>query len=143
MEATCESPPLHSYASTFQLDGGRGTQHGEQHVRDSLRKHLEFTKPPKRRNRQRFCSAPSVRQSIGPRRPGDPPVLVANTAKAQEVLGWTAQRNLADIVSSAWAWMQHNGAAFLSPAGIAVRSSAIIKSPARALTCGSPLVLEV
>jgi UDP-glucose 4-epimerase len=45
---------------------------------------------------------------MGPRRPGDPPVLVADPAKAQAVLGWTAKRNLADIVSSAWAWMQKN-----------------------------------
>ena len=47
-----------------------------------------------------------VRRTIGPRRPGDPPVLVADPAKAQSVLGWTAKRNLADIVSSAWSWMQ-------------------------------------
>ena len=49
-----------------------------------------------------------VRRTIGPRRPGDPPVLVADPAKAQNVLGWTVKRNLADIVSSAWAWMQKN-----------------------------------
>ena len=47
-----------------------------------------------------------VRRKIGPRRPGDPPVLVADPAKAQTVLGWTAKRNLADIGSSAWTWMQ-------------------------------------
>src|ERR1022692_2967286 len=47
-----------------------------------------------------------VRRKIGPRRPGDPPVLVADPAKAQRVLGWTAKRNLGDIVSSAWTWMQ-------------------------------------
>ena len=47
-----------------------------------------------------------VRRKIGPRRPGDPPILVADPAKAQRVLGWTAQRNLAGIVSSAWIWMQ-------------------------------------
>jgi UDP-glucose 4-epimerase len=33
---------------------------------------------------------------------------VADPAKAQSVLGWTAKRNLADIVASAWAWMQKN-----------------------------------
>jgi UDP-glucose-4-epimerase GalE len=49
-----------------------------------------------------------VRRKIGPRRPGDPPILVADPAKAQRVLGWTAQRNLTDIVSSAWRWMQKN-----------------------------------
>jgi UDP-arabinose 4-epimerase len=47
-----------------------------------------------------------VRRKMGPRRPGDPPVLVADPSKAQSVLGWTAKRNLADIVSSAWTWMQ-------------------------------------
>ncbi len=47
-----------------------------------------------------------VRRTIGPRRPGDPPVLVADPAEAQRVLGWTAKRNLADIVRSAWAWME-------------------------------------
>jgi len=47
-----------------------------------------------------------VRRKIGSRRPGDPPVLVADPAKAQRMLGWTAKRNLADIVSSAWTWMQ-------------------------------------
>ena len=50
-----------------------------------------------------------VRRRIGPRRPGDPPVLVADPAKAQRVLGWTAKRNFADIVSSAWTWMQKTG----------------------------------
>ena len=49
-----------------------------------------------------------VRRTIGPRRPGDPPILVADPSKAQSVLGWTAKRNLAEIVSSAWAWMQKN-----------------------------------
>jgi UDP-glucose-4-epimerase GalE len=47
-----------------------------------------------------------VRRTIGPRRPGDPPLLVADPGKAQSMLGWTAQRNLAEIVSSAWTWMQ-------------------------------------
>jgi UDP-arabinose 4-epimerase len=49
-----------------------------------------------------------VRRKIVPRRPGDPPILVADPAKAHRVLGWTAQRNLADVVSRAWIWMQKN-----------------------------------
>ena len=52
------------------------------------------------------ASGRPVRRKIGPRRPGDPPVLVADPGKAQRVLGWTAQRNLADIVASAWSWRQ-------------------------------------
>jgi UDP-glucose-4-epimerase GalE len=49
-----------------------------------------------------------VRRKIGPRRPGDPPSLVADASKAQQVLGWTAKRDLGDIVNSAWKWMQAN-----------------------------------
>jgi UDP-glucose-4-epimerase GalE len=49
-----------------------------------------------------------VRKRMGPRRAGDPPALVADPTKAQRVLGWTAKHNLADIVSSAWAWMQNS-----------------------------------
>jgi UDP-glucose-4-epimerase GalE len=47
-----------------------------------------------------------VRRKTGLRRPGDPPILVADPAKAQSLLGWTAKRDLAAIVSSAWTWMQ-------------------------------------
>jgi len=49
-----------------------------------------------------------VRRKMGPRRPGDPPVLVADAATAHRMLGWAARRDLADIVASAWAWMQKN-----------------------------------
>ena len=55
-----------------------------------------------------------VRRKIGPRRPGDPPILVADPAKAQRVLGWTAKRNLADIVSSAWTWMQKTSSGLIT-----------------------------
>ncbi|MGB9234853.1 MAG: UDP-glucose 4-epimerase GalE [Terriglobales bacterium] len=48
----------------------------------------------------------AVRRNMGPRRPGDPPILVADATKAQEVLGWTAQRDLTNIVSSAWNFMR-------------------------------------
>jgi UDP-glucose-4-epimerase GalE len=47
-----------------------------------------------------------VRRIMQPRRAGDPPMLIADPAKAQTVLGWSAKRNLGDIISSAWAWMQ-------------------------------------
>jgi UDP-glucose-4-epimerase GalE len=47
-----------------------------------------------------------VRRTMGPRRPGDPPVLVADVAQSQKVLGWKATRTLEEIVSTAWAWMQ-------------------------------------
>jgi UDP-glucose 4-epimerase len=48
----------------------------------------------------------AIRLQMAARRSGDPPILAADPAKALRVLGWTAKRNLADIVSSAWAWME-------------------------------------
>jgi UDP-glucose 4-epimerase len=43
--------------------------------------------------------------SVGPRRPGDPPVLVAAADKARQVLGWTPQiPAIEDIIASAWDW---------------------------------------
>jgi UDP-glucose 4-epimerase len=43
--------------------------------------------------------------TIGPRRPGDPPVLVARADRAAEVLGWRPMRpSIEEMVSSAWAW---------------------------------------
>jgi UDP-glucose-4-epimerase GalE len=48
---------------------------------------------------------------VGPRRPGDPPVLVASNRLAREVLGWTPRRGtLAEMIGSAWAWrVRHPG----------------------------------
>jgi UDP-glucose 4-epimerase len=43
---------------------------------------------------------------IGPRRAGDPAVLVASCDKIRKDLGWKVQiRSLDDIVRSAWVWM--------------------------------------
>jgi UDP-glucose 4-epimerase len=39
-----------------------------------------------------------------PRRPGDPPRLVAANAKAREGLGWAPEKSLDEIVADAWAW---------------------------------------
>jgi UDP-arabinose 4-epimerase len=50
-----------------------------------------------------------VPRKIVPRRPGDPPALVANPAKAQALLQWKASRGLLDVVTTAWNWMQRSG----------------------------------
>jgi UDP-glucose 4-epimerase len=43
--------------------------------------------------------------AVGPRRPGDPPVLVASSEQAATVLGWRPERpSLDEMVESAWAW---------------------------------------
>lgn len=42
----------------------------------------------------------------GPRRAGDPPILVASNQLAAERLGWTPARgSLEEMIGSAWAWM--------------------------------------
>ncbi len=42
---------------------------------------------------------------VGPRRPGDPAILIASAEAANEDLGWRPQHNsLDDIVRSAWVW---------------------------------------
>jgi UDP-glucose 4-epimerase len=46
---------------------------------------------------------------VGPRREGDPPVLVAAVARATSVLGWQpAHPTLDEMVGSAWAWRRRN-----------------------------------
>lgn len=45
----------------------------------------------------------------GPRRPGDPPALVADPSLARSLLGWNPTRSsLDEIVSSAWRWHQRS-----------------------------------
>ncbi|MGC2193924.1 MAG: UDP-glucose 4-epimerase GalE [Terriglobales bacterium] len=47
-----------------------------------------------------------VNRVEGPRRAGDPPALVADPARAQQLLQWKATRSLRDIVATAWRWME-------------------------------------
>lgn len=61
-----------------------------------------------------------VPHRMAPRRPGDPPELVADPARAQKALGWKAKRSLRDIVETAWNWEQKireykSGAARMAP----------------------------
>lgn len=41
------------------------------------------------------------------RREGDVPVIYADTTRANEALGWKAERGLEDMVASSWKWEQH------------------------------------
>jgi UDP-glucose 4-epimerase len=46
---------------------------------------------------------------IGPRRPGDPAVLVASSEKIKRELGWAPKKQeLQTIIASAWEWMQQS-----------------------------------
>jgi UDP-glucose 4-epimerase len=47
----------------------------------------------------------AVRHTYGPRRPGDPPILVGSAEKARRVLGWKPQfPELEEILRTAWLW---------------------------------------
>src|SRR6202047_4047929 len=48
----------------------------------------------------------AVPRRLGPRRPGDPPALVADPSRAETLLHWKAQRTLRETVSTAWNWMK-------------------------------------
>ena len=52
----------------------------------------------------------TVPVTVGPRRAGDPPVLVAAIDRAADVLGWRPARStLEGMIGSAWAWRQAHG----------------------------------
>jgi UDP-glucose-4-epimerase GalE len=51
----------------------------------------------------------SVRTEMSPRRPGDPPVLVSDSGKARELLGWIPNFPVLDQqILHAWTWFRHN-----------------------------------
>ena len=52
----------------------------------------------------------------GPRRPGDPPILVAANARAGVVLGWRPRRgSLDEIIGSAWSWRRRHPDGYREP----------------------------
>ena len=54
-----------------------------------------------------------LRIGEGPRREGDPALLVADAQKARQILGWKPQLfHLEDIIGTAWKWHQHNPAGY-------------------------------
>ncbi len=53
----------------------------------------------------------TVRVENGPRRPGDPPVLIGAADRAHKVLKWVPKRSALDVqIADAWNWMQKVGA---------------------------------
>lgn len=56
---------------------------------------------------EKVCGKP-IKSVEKPRRPGDPPRLVASAAKAKSELGWKPHyQSLEQIVQTAWNWEQH------------------------------------
>ena len=59
------------------------------------------------------ASGRPVPYRVGPRRAGDPPVLVADAGRAREVLGWEPARpDLGEIVATAWAWRRAHASGY-------------------------------
>ncbi|HWI92769.1 MAG TPA: UDP-glucose 4-epimerase GalE [Flavisolibacter sp.] len=51
-------------------------------------------------------SGVKLNYEIGPRRPGDIIAIYANNDKAKNILGWTPERSLDEMMSTAWKWEQ-------------------------------------
>ncbi len=55
-------------------------------------------------NMARGITGKEIKAVFEARRAGDPAVLVASNQKAKEVLGWTPEYGLKEIIRSAWEW---------------------------------------
>ncbi len=55
-------------------------------------------------NTAREVTGKPIPASIEERRPGDPPVLIASSEKAERVLGWKRKYGIKDIIATAWKW---------------------------------------
>ncbi|MBI3751474.1 MAG: UDP-glucose 4-epimerase GalE [Chloroflexi bacterium] len=89
LEATAPDDPGTDRALVCNLGSGRGF---------SVREVLAAV--------ERVVGRP-VPLTVGPRRAGDPPVLVAAIERAAEVLAWRPARSTLDeMIGSAWAWRQ-------------------------------------
>jgi UDP-glucose 4-epimerase len=57
----------------------------------------------------------AIRADVGPRRAGDPAVLVATSDKIRKELGWVSQfPHVREIIESAWRWHQANPDGYLN-----------------------------
>jgi UDP-glucose 4-epimerase len=54
------------------------------------------------------ASGRSIPYRIAPRRPGDVAICYADPAKAAALLGWKAERTLADMCADVWRWQRLN-----------------------------------
>jgi UDP-glucose 4-epimerase len=63
----------------------------------------------------RAVTGRDIQVRMGPRRPGDPAVLVASSAKIKRELGWQpSMQDLRLIIESAWNWMQEHPQGYAS-----------------------------
>ncbi len=66
----------------------------------------------------------SLKVEIGPRREGDPALLVADSAKAKNILNWNPKLfRLEDIVGTAWKWHQTHPDGYASRPRVSARDT--------------------
>jgi UDP-glucose 4-epimerase len=63
-------------------------------------------RPTRTAPRSRWHLHPGLHPRDGPRRPGDPAILLASARRIQADLGWQAHRDLRAMVTDAWQAMQ-------------------------------------
>ncbi|MBM7544936.1 UDP-glucose 4-epimerase GalE [Periweissella beninensis] len=57
----------------------------------------------------RTATGMPIKATVAPRRAGDPDILVADSSKAREILGWQPQYDdVSDIIKTAWQWHQQH-----------------------------------
>jgi UDP-glucose-4-epimerase GalE len=90
---------LHTGKASFAANIGTGRGHSVNEVISTVE---EVTGYP-------------VPRRVVARRPGDPPVLVADPRRAESLLQWKAKRSLHETISTAWKWMERRRQ---QPAGV-------------------------
>ncbi len=63
----------------------------------------------------REISQQAIPFSVTPRRAGDIATCYADPAKALNILGWSCQYNLNDMIQDAWNWQKNNPTGYLKP----------------------------
>jgi UDP-glucose 4-epimerase len=64
----------------------------------------------------RAVTGADIPEQVGPRRAGDPAVLIASSKLIKQELGWSPRfQNLEEIIGSAWSWLQQHPNGYESP----------------------------
>ncbi len=95
----CDLAEAHVLALNYLLEGGAtnifnlgsGSGYSVRQIVDAARKVLDL---------------PDYAPGVAHRRAGDPAMLVADSSKARQVLGWSPHRGIEDMIRSAAAWHQ-------------------------------------
>jgi UDP-glucose-4-epimerase GalE len=66
---------------------------------------------------ERVCGKP-ISVNLGPRRAGDPAILIGSAERARAILDWKATRELTAQIEDAWNWMKKRERPHLTNAGV-------------------------